>query len=106
MISCGPNASRDVQKTLDSSNFLKGEFKGYASGVYQVDENNTYERIDGDLLEYKVYLKDGEYMIDFNGETYVLQKLIHPIDLFGTGNTLLKWKFNYDYYIDDIPHSY
>lgn len=110
LVSCGPNAKRDAQKTLDSVNFLKGELRGYVTGVYKVDFlNNTYERIDaidGDLLEYKVYFQDGEYTIDFNGDTYVLQKVSHPIDIFGTGLHTLKWKFNYEYYIEDIPHSY
>lgn len=105
--SCGPNADRDRQKMLDANNFMKGELKGYASGVYLLDVgNNSYNRIDGETLEYKVYLNDGEYTIDFDGDTYVLSKIENPIDLFGNGVILLKWKFGNGYYIEDIPHSY
>lgn len=107
IVPCGSNARRDAQKTFDSRNFLKGDFKGYANGVYKIDVlNNAYECIDGEVLEYKVYLKDGEYTIDFNGETYVLQEVANPIDLFGSGIIVFKWKFNSDYYIEDIPKGY
>lgn len=107
MVSCGSNTSRNLQICIDANNFIKGKFKGYATGVYKIDLlNNSYERVNGELLEYKVYLKDGEYTIDFNGDTYVLQKVSHPIDLFGTGVYIFKWKFDQHYYIEDIPHSY
>ena len=78
-----------------------GTFKGYAA-VYTIDwiegiRTRSYNT-------YKVYMKDnGDYVIDYEGETYVLQKVAEPI---GEEPYALKWNIDYNHYIEDVPHSY
>lgn len=103
--SCGQNGKREAQLAIDANNFLKGDFKGYAT-VYVIDFiNNSYERDGGGVNEYKVYEDDGDYKIDYRGETYILQEVDSPIEI-ANGYTKLKWKLDYNHYIEDIPHSY
>lgn len=107
LASCGGKGERHLQMALDENNFLKGDLKGYVSAVYKINYmNNTYEILRGDLFENKVYLKDGEYTIEFEGKTYVLYEAKHPIDLFGNGSTILKWQLDSNLYIEDVPDGY
>lgn len=114
-VSCDEVSKRNLQKSLDAS-FHSGELKGYRS-VYIIDSyEGTYEYDDNPgepLLQYPIYKHDdGTYTIEYSDGEYTLHQLEEPIDLFGTGNSLLKWSFreNYSsqhyYLIEDIPHSY
>ena len=78
-----------------------GTFKGYAT-VYTIDWSEGSRTGSSDT--YRVYMKDnGEYVIDYEDETYILQKVDEPI---GEYPYALKWKIDYNHYIEDVPHSY
>jgi len=78
-----------------------GEFKGYAY-VYTIDWiDGTYSQSDE---EYRVYKKlNGDYVIDYERQNYLLQEADKPID---AGINTLKWKLDYNHYIESIPSSY
>jgi len=99
------NFSRDAKKTWDAGpveNMLHGgTFKGYAA-VYTIDWIEGTQTRSSDT--YRVYMKDdGEYVIDYKDDTYILQKADEPI---GEEPYALKWKIDYNHYIKDVPHSY
>lgn len=78
-----------------------GTFKGYVS-VYTInwiDETQTESN-----ERYRVYQKeDGDYVIDYEGDVYVLQEASEPVKV---GIHALKWKLDYNHYIIDVPQSY
>ena len=111
--SCNEVGKRDLKKILDA-NLHSGELKGY-SHVYIIDtQNYTYEcddNPDEPLLQYPIYKHDdGTYTIEYSDGEYTLHLVDEPLDLFGTGYTLLWWRFKeadsnrYHYYIEEIPH--
>ena len=107
--SCDEVGKRDLKKAVDA-NLHEGKLKGYSS-VYIIDVyNGTYEYDDNPdepLLQYPIYKhSDGSYTIEYSDGEYDLIELEEPLDLFGTGLTLLKWKFDYNHFIEDIPRSY
>lgn len=107
--SCNEVGKRDFKKALDA-NLHDGQLKGYSS-VFIIDiYNGTYERDDNPdepLLQYPIYKQsDGTYTIEYSDGEYDLIELEEPLDLFGTGFTLLKWRFGNNHYIEDIPKSY
>lgn len=54
--------------------------------------------------EYRVYKKsNGDYVIDYDGESCILQKADEP---FEGGIYTLKWKIDYNHYIEDVPKSW
>lgn len=78
-----------------------GEYLGEVS-VYVI--NFEY-----DAYEYKSFhpiykQSDGSYTIDYLGNDYVLTRLDNPIVLPGCKYTKVKWKFNYDCFINEIPN--
>lgn len=99
------NFNRNAKLTWDSGPVENishgGTFKGYVA-VYTIDWLNDTKERSSDT--YRVYLKDnGEYVIDYEDETYILQEANEPI---GDGVYALKWKIDYNHYIEDVPHSY
>ncbi len=110
LLSCSEIGKRDAQKVIDKVSH-SGNLKGYRS-VYIIDfENQTYrvdDNPDEELLQYPIYKNDdGSYTIVYDDEDYMLEKLSEPIDMFGTGITLLRYRFFDDkHYIMDIPTSY
>lgn len=78
-----------------------GTYVGKVS-VYTIDWlENTKTRSDE---QYRVYKKaNGDYVIDYDGENCILQKADEP---FGEGIYALKWQFDYNHYIEDIPSSW
>lgn len=78
----------------------KGEFLGEVP-VYVIDFiNETYEY----KSFHPIYKQsEGSYTIDYLGEEYVLSRLDNPIVLPGCEYTKVKWKFNFDCFIKDIP---
>lgn len=99
------NCSRDAKKEWDSGLIENishgGTFKGYVA-VYTIDWTEGSLTRSSDT--YRVYLKDnGEYVIDYEGETYILKKVEKPI---GEEPYSLKWKIDYNHYVEDVPHSY
>ena len=99
------NFSRDAKKAWDAGPMENishgGTFKGYAA-VYTIDWTDGSRTRSSDT--YRVYKKDnGEYVIDYEGETYILRKVDEPI---GEEPYVLKWKIDYNHYIEDVPHSY
>ena len=111
--SCNDVGKRDLKKAMDAV-LHEGQLKGYSS-VYILDTHNkTYEYDDNPnepLLQYPIYKhEDGTYTIEYCDGEHTLHQVEDPIDLFGTGNTLLKWRFKesdsrYQYMIEQIPHS-
>lgn len=75
-----------------------GEYIGKVR-VYTIDWiDYTKERSED---QYRVYKKsNGEYIIDYDGRNYILQEAENP---FEEGFPTLRWKFDYNHYIDDIP---
>lgn len=54
--------------------------------------------------QYRVYKKsNGDYVIDYNGKSCLLQKADEP---FGEGIYALKWKIDYNHYIEDVSTSW
>lgn len=99
------NFSRDAKKTWDAGPVESlshgGTFKGYVA-VYTIDWIAGTQTRSSDT--YRVYMKDnGEYVIDYEDESYILQKAAEPI---GEEPFVLKWKIDYNHYIEDVPHSY
>lgn len=78
-----------------------GTYAGKVS-VYTIDWlEYTKTRSDE---QYRVYKKsNGDYVIDYNGNNYLLQKADEP---FGEGIYALKWKIDYNHYIEDVPTSW
>ena len=95
------NSGRHVQLLVDEWTG-PGEFKGYAA-VYKYDmlEDEYVWEGSGN----PVYEVEEGYCIEWDGDTWNLEKLDAPIDPFEDGVTKLRYKF-YIYYIEDIPHSY
>lgn len=95
------NTDRQVQLLVDMWTGA-GEFKGYAT-VYEhdMDEEEYVQESFGNA----VYEDEDGYYIEWDGDSWDLEELDEPIDPFGYGVTLLRYKF-YNYYIEDIPHSY
>ena len=109
-MSCSETGRRDAQKVIDKVSH-SGDLVGYQS-VYIVDPDNmTYEVDDNpneELLQYPIYRNsNGTYTIVYDDEDYTLYELREPIDMFGTGITLLRYRF-YDnsHFIMEIPRSY
>lgn len=99
------NFGRDAKKAWDAGPVENishgGTFKGYAA-VYTIDWIEGTQTRSSDT--YRVYMKDnGEYVIDYEDETYILQEVAEPI---GEEPFALKWKIDYNHYIEDVPHSY
>ena len=99
------NASRDARKTWDSSPVQEiahsGKFKGYAV-VYTIDWLN--DQPTSSDKTYRIYEKgNGDFIIDYEGENYILSEANPP---YGEGVYALKWKFDYNHYIERIPTSY
>ena len=99
------NFSRNAKKAWDSGlaeNIShRGTFKGYAA-VYTIDWIEGSRTRSSDT--YRVYLKDnGEYVIDYEDETYILKKVDEPM---GENPYSLKWKIDYNHYVEDVPNSY
>ena len=109
-VSCSETEKRDAKKVIDRVSH-SGDLKGYQS-VYIVDfENQTYRVDDNpneELLQYPIYKNDdGSYIIVYDDEDYMLEKLSEPIDMFGTGISLLRYRFcDNEHFIMDIPTSY
>lgn len=78
-----------------------GKFKGYVY-IYTIDWiNDTYSQSDE---KYRVYKKsNGDYIIDYKGQNYLLLKADEPINV---GINTLRWKLDYNHYIEGIPSSY
>lgn len=95
------NTDRQIQLLVDMWTGA-GEFKGYAT-VYEhdMDEEEYVQESFGNA----VYEDEDGYYIEWGGDSWDLEELDEPIDPFGYGVTLLRYKF-YNYYIEDIPHSY
>jgi len=54
--------------------------------------------------QYRVYKKsNGDYVINYNGNNCLLQKADEP---FNEGFYALKWKIDYNHYIEDVPTSW
>lgn len=110
LMSCSDTGRRDAQKMIDKVSH-SGHLVGYQS-VYVIDfENETYyvdRNPDQDLLTYPIYRNDdGTYCIEYGDEDYTLYELGEPINIFGTGITLLRYRFcDYSHYIIEIPTSY
>ena len=105
-IPCGcQNGSRNIEKAWDSGvieEFIhEGTFVGYVR-VYTIDWiEDTKSR---SSEKYKVYKKsDGTYTIDYNGNQYVIYEADEP---YGSGTYALKYQFDCNHYIEDIPSSY
>ena len=99
------NFSRDAKIAWDAGLVENishgGTFKGYVA-VYTIDWIEGSRTRSSDT--YRVYMKNnGKYVIDYENETYVLQKVNEPI---GEGPYALKWKIDYNHYIEDVPDSY
>lgn len=99
------NAARDAKHCWDSGpveNAIHGgTFKGYVA-VYTIDWLDYTKTRSEDT--YRVYKKsNGDYVIDYDGDTYILQEADEP---FGEGIYALKWKIDYNHYIEDIPTSW
>lgn len=104
LMSCS-NAERDAKKIWDSSPAQEfahsGKFKGYAA-VYTIDWLEDTKTRSSET--YRVYEKsNGDYIIDYNGKNCILQKANPP---YGEGIYSLKWKIDYNHYIEEIPSSY
>jgi len=95
------NTDRQIQLLVDMW-MGSGEFKGYATVYeYDMDEGEYVQESFGNA----VYEDEDGYFIEWDGDTWDLEELDEPIDPFGYGVTLLRYKF-YHFYIEDIPHSY
>lgn len=105
---CDAKEKRDWKEHIDIT-LHDGELVRYSSVfildkvnmTYVVDENDNEE-----LLTYPVYrYNDGTYTIEYADGEHQLYELENPIDLHGTGYTLLKWSFGDDiHYIQDVKH--
>ncbi|MDE6101119.1 MAG: hypothetical protein K2G01_08740 [Paramuribaculum sp.] len=78
-----------------------GTFKGDVA-VYTIDWlDHTSKRSEE---TYSVYEKsNGDYIIVYDGKDCLLKKADEP---FGNGLYELKWKIDYNHYIEDIPTSW
>lgn len=105
LTSCG-NAERDMKKNWDAGPVEEishsGHFRGYTA-VYTI--NWIDETIERSEKTYRVYEKDnGEFTIDYDDETYILQEAERPITV--DSYMTLEWKIDYNHYIEEIPTSY
>lgn len=107
--SCSETGKRDAQEIIDKVSH-EGALKGYRS-VYVIDFDKQSYYVDNNdnenLLQYPIYRNDdGSYTIVYDDEDYTLYELNEPIDLFGTGITLLRYRFcDNNHFIEDIPKS-
>lgn len=103
---CGcQNGSRNAEKLWDSGLIEEishgGTFVGYVS-VYTIDWNEDSKSRSSE--KYRVYkTSDGSYTIDYNGDRYEIYKADEP---YGSGTYALKYQFDYNHYIEDLPSSY
>lgn len=102
-ISCGNEKAKEV--LWDSGpieNIAHGGTYAGKVSVYTIDWlEYTKTRSD---KQYSVYKKsNGDYVIDYEGRNYILQKADGP---FGEGVYALKWKLDYNHYIEDVPTSW
>lgn len=95
------NTDRHIQLLVDEW-LGPGEFKGYAT-VYKYDMNE--DEYVQESFRNAVYEDENGYFIEWDGDTWDLEELDEPINPYGYGVTLFRYKF-YNHYIEDIPHSY
>ena len=99
------NADRYASEIWDSSLPMEiahgGEFKGYVH-VFTIDWLEGSYDMSSDA--YKVYKKsNGDNVIDYDGNEYLRERVSEPLT---AGISALKWKFDYNHYIEDIPTSW
>lgn len=99
--SCG-NAERQVQLLTDIY-LHSGRLRGYAS-VFEMDGDGQVIRSE---KTYPVYeYDDGTFSIDCDGDDYGLTEMNEPISPYGDNIYLLRYKIDYNHYIEEIPTSY
>lgn len=99
--SCG-NTERQVQLLTDIY-LHSGKLRGYAS-VLELDGDGQVTRSE---KTYPVYeYDDGTFSIDCDGDDYGLTELNQPISPYGDNFYLLRYKIDYNHYIEEIPTSY
>lgn len=99
--SCG-NTERQVQLLTDIY-LHSGKLRGYAS-VLELDEDGQVTRSE---KTYPVYeYDDGTFSIDCDGDDYGLTEMNEPISPYGDNIYLLRYKIDYNHYIEEIPTSY
>ena len=99
--SCG-NTERQVQLLTDIY-LHSGRLRGYAS-VFEMDGDGQVTRSE---KTYPVYeYDDGTFSIDCDGDDYGLTELNEPISPYGDNIYLLRYKIDYNHYIEEIPTSY
>lgn len=99
--SCG-NTERQVQLLTDIY-LHSGRLRGYAS-VFEMDGDGKVTRSE---KTYPVYeYDDGTFSIDCDGDDYGLTEMNEPISPYGDNIYLLRYKIDYNHYIEEIPTSY
>ena len=99
--SCG-NTERQVQLLTDIY-LHSGRLRGYAS-VFELDGDGQVTRSE---KTYPVYENDdGTFSIDCDGDDYGLTEMNEPISPYGDNIYLLRYKIDYNHYIEEIPTSY
>lgn len=99
--SCG-NTERQVQLLTDIY-LHSGRLRGYAS-VFEMDGDGQVTRSE---KTYPVYeYDDGTFSIDCDGDDYGLTEMDEPISPYGGNIYLLRYKIDYNHYIEEIPTSY
>lgn len=99
--SCG-NTERQVQLLTDIY-LHSGRLRGYAS-VFEMDGDGQVTRSE---KTYPVYeYDDGTFSIDCDGDDYGLTEMNELISPYGDNIYLLRYKIDYNHYIEEIPTSY
>lgn len=98
---CGNSGKKAWDSGIIENVSHGGTFVGYVS-VYTIDwQEGTKSR---SSEQYRVYKKnDGTYIVDYEGDNCIIKKANKP---YGTGTYALKYKIDYNHYIEDIPTSY
>ena len=98
---CGNSGKKMWDSGVIENVLHDGTFVGYVN-VYTINWHEDTKSRSSE--QYRVYKKDnGIYTIDYEGENYVVKEADEP---YGTGIYALKYKIDYNHYIEDIPTSY
>lgn len=99
-------ACRNVGQHLDlfiDQNFHSGNLCGYAL-VYEITMDGRVVMSDDSFPIYED--ENGSYTIEYEGDDYVLTKLVNPIDVFNDGSTVLMYRIAPGFFIEEIPDTY